>query len=287
MMPEMDGIEATQIIRRLGYERPIVALTANAVAGQKEIFMKNGFEDAIFKPIDLRELNGILLKYVRNKQPAAVIEEARKNFEEMKSDMNTVAINQATKYHFYEVEGLSLAKGLDRYNGDEDTYLKVMRSYISSVKTMLDHIEIFDEANLHDYKVKVHGIKGASYDIFADEIAKKASRLEQAANEKNIAYITANHLDLMTEARNFILMAEEMLQKAVPKITKPVRKKIPSDLLEMMRIACRDYDMDAADHAMQEIEKYDYDSDKELAIWLRDAIDLLSFSEIYDRLSKG
>jgi CheY-like chemotaxis protein len=57
MMPGMDGIEATKIIRGLGYKHPIVALTANAIAGQAEIFLKNGFDGFIFKPIDTRQLN--------------------------------------------------------------------------------------------------------------------------------------------------------------------------------------------------------------------------------------
>jgi signal transduction histidine kinase/DNA-binding response OmpR family regulator/ABC-type amino acid transport substrate-binding protein len=68
MMPVMDGIETVKIIRKKGYTRPIVALTANAVAGQAEMFMANGFDGFISKPIDVRELNASLRKFVRNKQ---------------------------------------------------------------------------------------------------------------------------------------------------------------------------------------------------------------------------
>ncbi|MCL2120058.1 MAG: ATP-binding protein, partial [Planctomycetaceae bacterium] len=57
MMPKMDGLETTKIIRGLGYERPIVALTANAVSGQSEIFLANGFDGFVPKPIDVRLLN--------------------------------------------------------------------------------------------------------------------------------------------------------------------------------------------------------------------------------------
>jgi signal transduction histidine kinase/FixJ family two-component response regulator len=78
MMPKMDGMEATRIIRSMGYERPIVALTANAVVGQADIFLKNGFDDFISKPLDIRLLNAVLNKLIRDKQPPEVIEAARR-----------------------------------------------------------------------------------------------------------------------------------------------------------------------------------------------------------------
>ena len=46
-MPKMDGVEAVKIIRKMGYTQPIVALTANAVTGQEEMFLANGFDDFI------------------------------------------------------------------------------------------------------------------------------------------------------------------------------------------------------------------------------------------------
>jgi CheY-like chemotaxis protein len=78
MMPRMDGIEATREIRKMGYTQPIIALTANAMAGQAEIFLMNGFDDFISKPIDLRQLNMALNKHIRDKQPPEVLEAARK-----------------------------------------------------------------------------------------------------------------------------------------------------------------------------------------------------------------
>jgi PAS domain S-box-containing protein len=68
MMPEMDGVETTKKLRAIGYNQPIVALTANAVMGQAEMFLSNGFDDFISKPIDIRQLNAILNKMIRNKQ---------------------------------------------------------------------------------------------------------------------------------------------------------------------------------------------------------------------------
>ena len=64
MMPGMDGIETTKRLRDSGYTRPIVALTANALVGQAEIFLKNGFDDFISKPIDITKLDRILMQWV-------------------------------------------------------------------------------------------------------------------------------------------------------------------------------------------------------------------------------
>ena len=68
MMPKPDGIETTKIIRSMGYTDTIIALTANAVVGQSDIFLANGFDSFISKPVDLRQLNALLKKYVRDKK---------------------------------------------------------------------------------------------------------------------------------------------------------------------------------------------------------------------------
>ena len=68
MMPEMDGIEAVQIIRRdcgeNGRLPVIIALTANAMEGVREMFLKEGFQDFITKPLDKKTLNEALLRWI-------------------------------------------------------------------------------------------------------------------------------------------------------------------------------------------------------------------------------
>jgi len=77
-MPEMDGIEATKIIRGLGYKKPIIALTANALVGQEEIFLAKGFNGFLSKPIDTRQINSTLNRLIRDKYPTETIDAARK-----------------------------------------------------------------------------------------------------------------------------------------------------------------------------------------------------------------
>jgi CheY-like chemotaxis protein/two-component sensor histidine kinase len=67
MMPEMDGVETAQKLRESGYDAPIVALTANAITGNDKMFMENGFDGFVSKPIDIRQLNAVLNKFVRDR----------------------------------------------------------------------------------------------------------------------------------------------------------------------------------------------------------------------------
>jgi len=69
MMPKMDGMETTRRLRAYGYNGVIVALTANALAGNDEMFMRNGFDGFISKPIDIHELDVILGKFIRDRHP--------------------------------------------------------------------------------------------------------------------------------------------------------------------------------------------------------------------------
>ena len=75
MMPEMDGVEAVRIIREMGgafAALPIIALTANAIIGAKEMFLQNGFNDFLSKPIDIPKLNSVLAKWLpKDKQKQA------------------------------------------------------------------------------------------------------------------------------------------------------------------------------------------------------------------------
>jgi len=67
MMPEMDGIETTMQIRELGYDGVIIALTANTMAGNRKMFMQNGFDEYISKPIDFKLFDDVLNRFIRDR----------------------------------------------------------------------------------------------------------------------------------------------------------------------------------------------------------------------------
>ena len=291
MMPGMDGIETAKHVREAGYKEPIVALSANAVEGQSGIFLQNGFDSFISKPIDMRQLNVIMNMYVRDKQPQEVIDEARKEALEKQQAQKqknapTAEDQIASDSIFFgvEIHGLDIAKGIKRFGGNEKTYLDVLRSYAANVSGMLDIIETFNEESLADYIIKVHGIKGTSFDIFAEQTAEEAKNLEAAGKAGDLEFIKANHPAFMEEARKLTKGIEEMLSDIDAESDKPLKDKPDAKLFLKLINACNDFDMDGADEAMAELEKYKYETDNDLISWLRDAVDMMQFKEIVEKL---
>jgi len=291
MMPRMDGVETTKRLRDMGYKDPIVALTANAVAGQADMFLENGFDDFISKPIDLRQMNIILNKFIRDKQPHEVIEAARqealaeKSIEQDKSveqidkkDKQTVANNK--------IDGLDIAKGLKRYHGDEKAYLQILNSYAKGVRSMLGAIESVTDEGVTDYKIKVHGIKGASYDVFADQIGKEAEILELAAVAGNLTLIRDRNPAFLEAVGKFIDNIEDVLSLFIEdEALKPKKDKPDNESLSKLLDACKDHDMGNVDTAMTEIEQYQYTADDGLTAWLHENVDMINFTEIAEKLS--
>jgi CheY-like chemotaxis protein len=92
-MPELDGMETMRALRNMGYEQPIVALTANAIIGQSAVFIREGFDGFISKPIRTKELNTVLNNFIRDKQQEEVLEEAQKT--RRHSDINSYQNDEA------------------------------------------------------------------------------------------------------------------------------------------------------------------------------------------------
>ena len=93
MMPGINGIETMRAMREMGYTGPIVALTANALIGKAEEFLKSGFDGFISKPIQTDHLNTILTKYIRDKQPPEVIKAARDSKRVRREDIDSFQSN--------------------------------------------------------------------------------------------------------------------------------------------------------------------------------------------------
>jgi signal transduction histidine kinase/CheY-like chemotaxis protein len=98
MMPEMDGIEATEKIRKIKTEKqiPIIALTANAVVGMKEMFIEKGFNDFLAKPIDVNKLDEMLSLWIpKEKRESAAVNKKQDKPETVKKYVILVDDNPA------------------------------------------------------------------------------------------------------------------------------------------------------------------------------------------------
>jgi CheY-like chemotaxis protein len=252
MMPGMDGIEAVRAIREIDTDYakniPIIALTANAIVGNEELFLNKGFQAFLSKPIDISRLDEVIRNWVRDKNQEKLI---------------------ASGSRSRKPAGLDIKKGIKRFGGDEELYLDVLRSYVLNTGPLLQSLEKLSGDNLPDYAVTVHGIKGASLGIFADMIGSSAEALENAAKAGDYEYVKTHNRTFIGAVRKLICDLEDMLSAADAENIKPGKDKPDVKMLSKLLAACESYDMDGVDSAMEEIESYQYESNGELVLWLR------------------
>jgi CheY-like chemotaxis protein len=189
MMPKMDGLETARIIREMGYKEPVVALTANALVGQAEIFMQNGFDDFISKPIDIRDLNATLNRLIRDKQPQDVITAARKQSEKMFKLRN--ARESSVDANLAEI-----------FIRDAKKALAVMEN------ASKNGFKEADDVNL--YVITVHAMKSALANVKENMLSDKARKLEEEGRNNNAGF-------LLTETPGFITGLNEVIEKLSPK----------------------------------------------------------------------
>jgi CheY-like chemotaxis protein len=226
MMPVMDGIEAVHIIRNeidTAYAKniPIIALTANAIIGNDKMFLENGFQDFLTKPIDMTKLDACLNRWVRNREKEQNPEwskvitqllEADRQERQQSSTSATTADGQTPAGQApvgqvsaeTKIPGIDFAEGVKRIGNREAAYIRIITSYATSLPDLLTKVRNFSTETINDYTITVHGIKGASYGICANDLGKQAEALEMAAKQGSIETILAKN-------DGFILNAEKLV----------------------------------------------------------------------------
>jgi signal transduction histidine kinase/CheY-like chemotaxis protein len=187
MMPIMDGIETTKIIRELGYKAPIIALTANAIMGQMERFLENGFDGFISKPIDTRQLNASLNKLIRDKQPMEVIKAARLQREaaELKKEAVVTA-------------GSSVDPQL------KNIFARDAQKAVCELDALYEKRNVWNDSNIQMYIVNVHAMKSALANIQETALSGSAAALEQAGRDRNTALMIAETPAFINSLREII-----------------------------------------------------------------------------------
>jgi len=172
MMPGINGLEATEKIRGIGTEYakniPIIALTANAEEVNEQVFLNNGFQAFLMKPINISDLDAVIRLWVRD--------------ESKENRMRDISI-----------EGIKLNHLLSHIDNDGIMLEEVLRIYAGYTKQQIEKIRQVNRENLDDYAITVHGIKGSSRGVYAEEIGKKAESLEEAAKAGDMEFINDNN----------------------------------------------------------------------------------------------
>jgi CheY-like chemotaxis protein len=276
MMPEMDGVEATRIIREeIGTEYakniPIIALTANALPGDEEIYLNSGFQAYVPKPIDIMRLDAVINAWIRDRQAAAP-EIAAGAPAESAIDWTPIA-------------GLDIHGGIAKFGGDAQVFLDILESYATHTPGLTDQLTAFAADRLPDYAIVVHGIKSSSRNIGAEDIGTKAEMLEHAAKANDAAYVQENNDALIAAIRRLILSIEATLAQAASRQDKPKKPAPDAESLRQLLAACRTFDVERAEEIVRDLEHYRYEAQGDLVVWLREQIDVSGFKKITERLS--
>ena len=285
MMPGMDGVETVRIIRNelpgnYGRMVPIIALTANALAGNERMFLANGFNAFIPKPIDVIQLDTALNTWVRNKQSPETLQMAEIELTKLKKDDDYTS----GVLDNVPVTGIDFAQGVERYNG-EAAYLDILRSWCRHTPALLEKMKNLSLENLPEYSITVHGLKGSSYGIFANDIGKMAQELEGFAKAGDFASVQAGNTDFIAMTESVLQELGALLEKAsTARGVKPKMALPDTTLLSRLLVAAKRYKSTVMEEILEELESHDYESGGELVVWLREQIDNLEYDAICSRL---
>ena len=187
MMPEMDGVEATKIIRALGakdekYRKlPIIALTANALSGMQDMFLANGFDDYIAKPIETTKLYEAINRWIPKEKRIV-------------SERNVLAVTKDEESEKIVIEGVDTALAIVLAGGSRKDYMDILALFCEDGTARLQLLEHTPSpgAELKSFTTQIHAMKSVLATIGATALSKEAASLEAEARAGNIDAIGRN-----------------------------------------------------------------------------------------------
>ena len=204
MMPEMDGIETLKVLRdsSLVDNTVVIALTANAVVGAREQYMNAGFDDYLSKPIELSQMEKLLVKYIPSVKITSLKTEPQ----------SEESLEEPGIMDSLEKLGLNTSDGMSYCGDDADFYLEIINDYAAASDEKIEKLDSFlNEENMKDYKVLVHSVKSSSKTIGHSLLFEKARELENAAAENDIEFVKTHHDEVMAEYRKLATDLKELI----------------------------------------------------------------------------
>jgi len=264
MMPEMDGVETTRVIRRLHPEYndvPILALTANAMEGTREMFLSEGMNDFIAKPIEVRTI----VSKVKQWLPVEKIVKGRVVVEKEAEVQEEIVIG--------DLDTAAARKLL----GNDKLFWNILKEYYKNINSKTSTIKKFElEKDWPAYTIEVHALKSASRQIGAMELSQMAAELEKAGNARDSEYIRENTNAMLDRYLGYIpILAPFCEEEKTDDSEKSlIGKEELLTLFTEMAEAVDNLDMDSMEEVMKKIESFRYEGEQsDLAERLREAVD--------------
>ncbi|MDE6388476.1 MAG: response regulator [Lachnospiraceae bacterium] len=217
MMPDMDGIETLKMLKDMKNNRcqdtPVIALTANAIVGVREMYIENGFDDYLSKPVEGNDLETMLKQYIPSEKMQIISETEQQipvqsGQQNIKSDGDNADDVLQSMPPTAELKWLDIDMGL-RYCGDsEEVYREVLQEFCDVEQTECCKIEnAYERGDWKNYAILVHGLKSSSLSAGAKKLSDEAAGLEKSSREMQkedalhkeeiLAYIREYHGKMM------------------------------------------------------------------------------------------
>ncbi len=250
MMPQVDGVEATHIIRRMMpqyNDMPIIALTANAIGGTKEMFLQEGMDDFVAKPIEIQDIVLKLRKWLPQEK---IREGAVDSASEGKSEGAGKLPN---------INGLDTRQAL-AFLGSEELFWTVLKEYYISIDKKTEVIRRhWEKKAWKDYTIEVHSLKSVSKQVGANEVSALAAEMERAGNTGDVDAIQEKTPGLLEQFAKY----KEILAPYFPEIGSNADRKEagPEEaarLLDQMEGALEAFDSLLIEDVAEEMSGYDY-----------------------------
>ncbi len=211
-MPEIDGLETTRIIRKERLDKgqtseiprlPVIAMTANAMPGDRERCLEADMDDYIPKPIEPKQLFSTLLKWIKSSP-------RRKHREAVAEKIKIQPAGNDSLIEFPALfPGIDLVAGLKRINNNKELFLNILKSFYDNNKTTVGEIKkALSKDDREQVKILVHTIKGVAGNI-------SAVKLHQAAKE-----LESGIINQISELDNLFATFEEAVDEVLKSIEK-------------------------------------------------------------------
>lgn len=257
-MPEMDGIETLHAMKKMSDNKstgkPCIALTANAISGVKKMYLKEGFDDYLSKPVNPAKLEEMIKHYLP--------EEYLENIETPENSNKTLETEE-DKTIEAQMQKLKIIKEIDvdagiRFCGSPDLLLTTIAQYHSSInQKALELQNYFETEDWHNYEIKVHALKSTSRLIGATKLSNLAEHLEKSANQKNIDEIQLKHKELINTFINYVELLEPVLKNESDDSAKPeITKQELNEKINQMIAYADSFDIDGLDFIVKELSNY-------------------------------
>jgi len=208
MMPELDGVETLKRMKEMKHhlckDTPVIALTANAIVGVREMYLADGFDDYISKPIDANELETILRKHLPEDKVIVEILEPQVSVEEFFPPVVEDEFDKETE-PFSDVEsGTDGEMYIDRETammycaGSDEIFREFLGMFCNLYeKKKAQILACYDDENWEGYGIELHSLKSTSLSIGGKKISELAFELEKAGKSGDATFIREHHEEAM------------------------------------------------------------------------------------------